>query len=304
MPHDGHSHAHSGAADLSLGRFAAGHTHDYTPADIQANARRTWIVIAVTLVMMVIEIVAGTVYGSMALTADGWHMGTHAGALLIAAIAYWAALKYRNDTRFTFGTGRISDLGGFVSAIALGAVGIGMAIECIARLFQPVAIEFGEAVLVAVIGLIVNIICAFLLASGNEGRDHNLKGAYLHVLADAVTSVCAIAALLLGWIFGWSWLDPAMGALGSLVILRWAVGLLRETGGALLDIAPKGVEERIRAALQTEVLDLHVWSIGQGLQAAAIVVLSHDSIEVLKERLLSIESLAHVTLENAHTHTH
>ncbi|MGP3699928.1 CDF family Co(II)/Ni(II) efflux transporter DmeF, partial [Rhodobacter sp. NSM] len=224
----------------------------------ERNERRTWIVIAITAAMMVIEITAGTIFGSMALVADGWHMSTHAGAMLIAALAYAYARKHARNPRFTFGTGKLGDLAGFASAVVLALIALLISWESLVRLYSPVAIDFSQAIAAAVAGLGVNLLCAWLLRDdhhhhghhhhgphhhdhdhdhdhdhrthGGSGQDNNLRAAYLHVLADALTSVLAIAALVLGGLYGWTWMDPAMGIVGGLVIARWSWGLIRDTG--------------------------------------------------------------------------
>ena len=204
------------------------------------SERSTHRVIALTLIMMVVEIGAGLAFGSMALLADGWHMGTHAVALGITALAYYFARRHADNPRFTFGTGKVGELGGFASAVVLAVVAIIMAAESVQRLISPHAIRFNEAIAVAVAGLIVNVISAFMLQDRHahdhehgrgHGRDHNIKAAYLHVLADALTSLLAIVALLAGKAFGWVWMDPLMGIVGAVIITRWAYGLLMDTGG-------------------------------------------------------------------------
>lgn len=251
--------------------LSTAHSHDFLGADHDRNARRTWIVIALTASMMVAEIVAGNIYGSMALVADGWHMSTHAAALLIAALAYLFARRHATDARFTFGTGRLGDLAGFASAIVLALIALLIGWESVLRLFAPVSISFPQAIAVAVIGLVVNLVSAWILhdnhqhhghghghdhdhhhhhhddaAHGHQrghvkGRDNNLRAAYLHVLADALTSVLAIIALVAGSQFGWAWMDPAMGIVGALVIARWSWGLIRDSGTVLVDYLPRSV---------------------------------------------------------------
>lgn len=230
---------------------ATGHDHFFLGSDHQRNERKVWLVIALTASMMLVEIVAGTLYGSMALVADGWHMSTHAGAMLIAVLAYRFARRHAGNPRFTFGTGKLGDLAGFASAVLLALVALLIGWESLVRLTQPIHIDFNQAIAVAVVGLGVNLVCAWLLKDdhahhhhhGHEhhhsndehhapgkGRDNNLRAAYLHVLADALTSVLAILALLLGRSYGWSWADPAMGVVGALVIARWSWGLIRDSG--------------------------------------------------------------------------
>lgn len=289
------------------------HDHDYLGDQHDHNERQTRFVIVLTAVMMVIEIAAGTVFGSMALLADGWHMASHASALSITAFAYWFARRHRHSAQYSFGTWKVSVLGGFTSAVVLGVVALLIASESIFRLIDPRAISFDQAIGVAIIGLVVNLASAWLLRDGHhhghdhphhEHHDHNLRAAYLHVLADALTSLTAIFALLCGKLFGWAWMDPAMGIVGSLVIGRWAYGLVRQTSAVLLDgdVAPSTLAA-LRAALVREsddlVADLHVWRVGPGRLAAIAVVVSHDpqTPEAYKARMQEAFELAHVTVE-------
>ncbi|MFS2177821.1 CDF family Co(II)/Ni(II) efflux transporter DmeF [Rhizobium pisi] len=315
------------------------HDHVFLGADHARNERRIWLVIALTAVMMVAEIAAGTVYGSMALVADGWHMSTHASALLISALAYLFARKQAHNPRFTFGTGKLGDLAGFASAIILALIALLMAWESVLRLANPVPIGFAQAIAVAVVGLAVNLASAWLLAGGgghahhqahgdhaHYGRDHsrghhhghhhhghdhhgkggdnNIRAAYLHVIADAFTSVLAIAALTLGSLYGWSWLDPIMGIVGGLIIANWSWSLMKSSGGVLLDVVPEGetLPGEIRNAIETEddrITDLHVWQVGPGHHAAivAIVTAKPRDAAFYKGRLLALEELSHVTVE-------
>ena len=216
------------------------HPHQFTSHDPRNEKNTTWVVI-LTVSMMALEISAGAIFGSLALLADGWHMGTHAAALGITLIAYIFARRLAQDRRYSFGTGKMGVLAGFSSAIVLLIVALLMAFEAVQRLITPHPIQYNEAILVAVVGLSVNLVSAFLLKdhdhhdheSHDHGHheDHNLKAAYLHVLADALTSVLAIIALLTGKVFGWNWMDSLMGIVGALVITRWSLGLMRETGG-------------------------------------------------------------------------
>lgn len=300
--------------------FAARHAHDFLGADHQRNARRVGGVMALTLAMMVGEILAGTWFGSMALLADGWHMATHAGAMLITVLAYRYAQRAAGEARHSFGAGKVGDLAGFASALILIGVALIMAWESVARLLAPTPIEYGEAIAVAALGLAVNLASAWLLRDDHahhhhghdhghshaghhhhDHHDHNLRAAYLHVLADALTSVLAIVALLLGQRYGWGWLDPVMGLVGAVVIVRWGRGLLHSTADVLLDAAPSGMTEAITQALGDDVgvLDLHVWQIGPG-QHAAIVALSAArpaSPAAYKARLTGVSGLAHVNVE-------
>ncbi|MFV0680027.1 CDF family Co(II)/Ni(II) efflux transporter DmeF [Ottowia sp.] len=298
---------------------APGHDHFFLGHDHQRNERKVWLVIALTASMMVVEIVAGTVYGSMALVADGWHMSTHAGAMLIAALAYRLARRHAGNPRFTFGTGKLGDLAGFASAVLLALVALLIGWESLVRLTQPVPIDFEQAIAVAVVGLAVNLLSAWLLkddhahhahhhhhAHGDSGhaRDNNLRAAYLHVLADALTSVLAIVALLLGRSYGWTWADPIMGVVGALVIAKWSWGLIRDTGSVLLDAAAEGEDVRaeIREAIAptgSEVTDLHVWQVGPGHFAAIVSLVAQDpkAPAHYKALLADIHELAHVTVE-------
>lgn len=304
---------------------ATGHDHFFLGSNHQRNERKVWLVIALTASMMLVEIVAGTLYGSMALVADGWHMSTHAGAMLIAVLAYRFARRHAGNPRFTFGTGKLGDLAGFASAIVLALVALLIGWESLVRLTQPIHIDFNQAIAVAVVGLGVNLVCAWLLKDdhahhhhhGHEhhhsndehhapgkGRDNNLRAAYLHVLADALTSVLAILALLLGRSYGWSWADPAMGVVGALVIARWSWGLIRDSGSVLLDAAAEGqdVRQEIREAMAptgSQVTDLHVWQVGPGHFAAIVSLMAREPREPAhyKALLAHIHELSHVTVE-------
>jgi len=305
--------------------FASEHGHCFLGRDHRRNERRVWLVIALTAGMMLAEIAAGTVYGSMALVADGWHMSTHAGAMLIAALAYRFARRHADDPRFTFGTGKLGDLAGFASAVVLALVALLIGWESLARLARPIRIDFDQAIAVAVVGLAVNLACAWLLKDDHahhghghhhhdhdhvhhhahgEARDNNLRAAYLHVLADALTSVLAIAALLLGRSRGWLWADPAMGVVGALVIVRWSWGLLRDSGSVLLDAAAEGqaVRQEIHEAMAptgSRVTDLHVWQVGPGHFAAIVALMAREPQEPAhyKALLAHIHELSHVTVE-------
>jgi len=315
------AHTHTPAPSSAEGNP---HAHVFLGADHRKNERRVWLVIALTVVTMVAEIVAGIVTGSMALLADGWHMFTHAGAMLITALAYGYARRHAHDARFTFGTGKLGDLAGFASALVLALVALLVGWESILRLTRPEAIAFNQAIFVAVIGLAVNLLSAWLLrddhghahhhehASEHEhehahdhGRDNNLRAAYLHVITDALTSVLAIVALLLGRNYGWVWADAAMGIIGALVIARWSWGLIRDTGRVLLDAVPesKAVCTAIRQALAptgVTLTDLHVWKIGPGHFAAIIALASAPKApQVYKAMLAHIKALSHVTLETS-----
>ncbi|CAN7624871.1 CDF family Co(II)/Ni(II) efflux transporter DmeF [Phyllobacterium sp. LjRoot231] len=308
MNHDHWMHPEAGA-----------HDHVFLGDNHARNERRTWFVIALTGTMMVAEIAAGTVFGSMALVADGWHMSTHAAAMLIAALAYLYARKNARNPRFTFGTGKFGDLAAFASAVVLALIALLIGWESFLRLANPVPISFPQAIAVAVIGLAVNLVCAWLLRDDHShhghhhdghdehhahGHDNNLRAAYLHVLADALTSVLAIAALLAGSVYGWLWLDPAMGIVGALVIARWSWGLVRDAGAVLLDYVPsdEDLPEEIRSAIEIEgdlITDLHVWQLGPGHHGAIVSLVSEHpkAPSSYREKLSHIHDLSHVTVE-------
>ncbi|MBM6595386.1 CDF family Co(II)/Ni(II) efflux transporter DmeF [Microvirga pudoricolor] len=309
------------------------HEHVFLGDNHERNERLTWFVIALTATMMVVEIVAGTLYGSMALVADGWHMSTHAAAMLISALAYFYARRHARNPRFTFGTGKLGDLAGFASAIILALIALLIGWESLLRLANPIPIDFTQAIAVAVIGLVVNLASAWLLKDDHHhhhghhghhdhghhhdhgthhghhhhhagGRDNNLRAAYLHVLADALTSLLAIAALLAGSAYGWLWLDPLMGIVGALVIARWSWGLIRDAGAVLLDVIPEGEDlpDEIREALEGDgdrITDLHVWQVGPGHHAAIISVATPapKTPSAYKDRLTHLHELSHVTVE-------
>lgn len=285
--------------------------HDFLGARHKANERRTLWVVALTAIMMVGEIVAGLAFNSMALLADGIHMATHAGALGVAAGAYMFARKYADDPRFSFGTGKVGDLAGFGSAVALGIFALGIAAESVSRFFENPSIAFTEAIVVAVLGLIVNIVSAVMLADhhghshgdhGHSHSDNNLRSAFVHVLADALTSVLAIAALVSGLLLGWVWLDPVMGLVGAAVISVWAVGLMRDTGRVLLDRTATDlavtVRNEVRAEPEAIIADLHVWRLGPGAHAVVLCVAGSRNAEDLRERLRALPGVAHLTVES------
>jgi cation diffusion facilitator family transporter len=301
------------------------HDHVFLGDKHEENARRTWFVVALTLVMMVGEIAAGSLFGSMALLADGWHMGTHAAALGIAGGAYLFARRQSGNARFSFGTGKFGDLAAFSSALILGMIAIQIAYESVLRLISPVPIVYGEAIAVACLGLAVNLVSAWLLRGQHDHhhghahadhhdhdhdhhhdhhhRDNNLRAAYIHVLADAATSLLAIAALVIAMFSGWSWTDPAVGIVGSVVIASWAYTLIRDAGSVLLDVSfDKNMERAIRARLEEgddRVTDLHVWQLGPGHCAAVISLVSDAPLQpaIYKERLGDLRGLSHVTVE-------
>jgi cation diffusion facilitator family transporter len=288
------------------------HDHAFGTQARTRGERRTLWVVAITLVMMAVEVAAGVAFGSMALLADGWHMGTHAAALGVAVFAYVYARRHADDPRYSFGTGKVGALGGFASATGLAVVSLLIFGESAQRLASPVTIRFDEAIAVACVGLLVNVVCALLLrddhhhehAGGDHAHhDHNLRGAYLHVLADALTSLLAIAALSTGKLLGWTWMDPVMGLVGALVIARWSYGLLRETSRVLLDaeLSPAR-RETIREAIESEegsrVADLHVWRVGPRHLAAIVSVVAHAPNEPDHyKRLVASPDLVHVTVE-------
>lgn len=311
------------ATHFDLDRFA--HDHDFLGASHDENARRTLWVVLLTALMMVGEIVAGYLTGSMALLADGFHMATHAGALSVAAIAYRYARRNTRNPAFSFGTGKVGDLAGFASALVLALIALGIGVESFLRLFRPITVAFGEASVIAVIGLAVNIVSALLLSGhhhhdhhghhehshhGHSGHGHhghgdnNLRSAYVHVLADALTSVLAIAALLAGRYLGWIWLDPVMGIVGGVVIARWAWTLMKETAFVLLDRTDTHVAEEVREVVEgpgdARITDLHVWRIGPEAHAAIIGVTAHDTAvdtAELRRRLTPVHELRHLTIE-------
>ena len=308
------------------------HDHQFFSPNKSGETRTQWVLL-LTLITMVVEIIAGMVFGSMALLADGWHMGTHAAAFGITLYTYAYARKNSNNDRFSFGTGKVGILGGFASAIALAMVALMMAIESIMRLVEPNEIKFDEAIFVAVIGLIVNIVSAFILKDHHHDHHHghshshddhqadhhhdsehatephkhhdvNLKAAYFHVLADALTSLLAIGALILGKYLGWASLDSIMGVVGAIIIIRWAFSLLKETSTILLDhnsdtALEMSIKHKIESDSDAEVVDLHVWAVSTG-QFAAIISLvteSPKSPDYYKALLLPSSALVHISVE-------
>ena len=289
--------------------------HDFRHGHESAAEKRLRWVIAITIVTMVAELIGGYAYGSMALVADGWHMGSHAAALSISVLGYVAARRFAGHVHFTFGTGKIGPLAAYSSALLLGAVAALMAFQSVERLISPVRVGFDEALIIAALGLLVNLVCAWILRGGhdhdhgashtrhNPHHDHNFAAAYLHVLADAMTSVLAIAALLGGKYFGWIALDAVMGLVGAIVIGHWSLGLLRRSGRALLDAEDTGpLTERVRSLLEQDerrVADLHVWRVGLDAYACIATVVTHRPIsaEALKVRVAQIPEIRHVTIE-------
>jgi len=295
------------------------HSHDFV-LDSSSAERRTRIVIVITATMMVIEITAGVAFNSMALLVDGWHMATHVTAFLITALAYYFSRRHAANPLHSFGTAKIGVLGGFASAVVLAVIALLMAGESVHRFFMPLSIHFNEAIGIAVLGLAVNLVCALVLTHAHDHahpHDHgdrhhhddlNLRAAYLHVLADAFTSVTAISALLAGKFFAWTWLDPAVGILGSGVVMSWAYTLIRDTGDILLDRTPASSDlpEEIRRAIESDgdsiVTDLHVWQVGVGKFAAIVSIVAHEprTSDQYRERLRGHEELVHVTIETQH----
>ena len=336
------------------------HDHAFLGDAHEANERRTMLVVLLTAAMMVVEIVGGALFGSMALVADGWHMSTHAAALGIAALAYRYARLHRHDRRFSFGTGKLGELAAFASAIILAMIALYIGVESASRLLAPVPIAFGEAIPIAIFGLGVNLASAWLLHGGEGGHSHhhaggghhhhhgeerhdhhgpehhrhdsahaghdhddhavthhkaaahdnaaahgdtNVRAAYVHVMADALTSVLAIVALTAGRLFGWSFLDPLMGLFGTVVIALWAISLIRSAGATLLDIVPSaGLADTIRARIEEgddRLADLHLWRLGPGHSGVILAVVSDrpQAPDVYKRRLAGIEGLSHVTVE-------
>ncbi|OJW48296.1 MAG: cation transporter [Thiobacillus sp. 65-1059] len=304
------------------------HDHVFDTGN-DAAERSTRVVMWITAVMMVVEIAAGWWYNSMALLADGWHMSSHAVAIGLSAMAYATARRYAKDPRFAFGTWKIEILGGFASAIFLLGVAVMMVVGSVERIVSPQPIQYQEAIVIAILGLAVNVVCALILGKahhhdhghthGHEhGHDHhehhhdlNLKSAYLHVIADAATSVLAIVALFGGWMYGWSWLDPVMGIVGAVLVAAWAEGLIADTGKVLLDREmDHPVVDEIREVVETgedagdtRIADLHVWRVGKQVYSCAITVVTHDlalTPDVVRERLSVHEEIVHSTIEIHH----
>ncbi|OED13060.1 CDF family Co(II)/Ni(II) efflux transporter DmeF [Burkholderia sp. A2] len=316
-------------------RTSAGgaHRHAFLGAAHARNERKTWMVIGLCTAMMIAEIVGGTLFGSLALVADGLHMSTHAGAMLIAALAYTYARRHADDPRFVFGTGKLGDLAGFTSAIVLAMIAVLIGYEAIARLLAPVPIHFDEAIPIAVLGLAVNLASVSLLSGDHHHghghhhhahdhdhdhgdthhdhgshsaahRDHNIRSAYVHVIADAAVSVLAIVGLLLARAFGWVWMDPLAGIVGALVIANWAYGLMRDTGGILLDVnVDRKLTDNVRRAIEAlgdKVNDLHVWRVGPGHMSAIVSVESGDAARDARfyhALLARFDGVSHVTVE-------
>jgi cation diffusion facilitator family transporter len=313
------------------------HNHTFLGEHHSKHERRTWSVVTLTAFMMVAEIIGGTLFGSMALVADGWHMATHVAALAIAGLAYLFARRHAQDVRFSLGTGKFGELAAFSSAIILGMIALGVAFESAIRLAHPVAIHFREAIPIAVLGLCVNLVSAWLLRDehghahdhdhGHERDDHdghddaghahnhgdhahavrhhdiNLRAAYVHVLADALISILAIVGLSTAWAFSWNFMDPLVGLAGATVIASWSFGLLRAAGRVLLDVVPDpDLQKHIRGLMELDgdqVCDLHVWQVGPGHLAVMVSVVSAapQAPAVYKQRLAGLAGLSHVTVE-------
>ena len=298
------------------------HAHVFLGARHDRHERRTLIVVAITAAMMVAEIVGGPMFGSMALVADGWHMSTHAGALGIAAFAYRFARRHTHDPRFSFGTGKLGELAAFASAVIMALIAGLIGYEAAMRLIAPVAIDFKEAIWLAALGLGVNLVSAWLLFDRDDphahdghhhghdadhhhvdGRDNNMRAAYVHVLADALTSLLAIVALTCGLLFGWVWMDPLMALVGVAVILSWSFGLIRSAGAVLLDMVPdRDLAGTIRKRIEVDgdrVSDLHLWRLGPGHTGVIAAVVSDrpQPPSVYKRRLDGLAGLSHVTVE-------
>jgi len=316
------------------------HSHIFLGGNHERAERRTWAVIWLCTAMMVAEIVGGALFGSLALIADGVHMSTHAGALLLAAAAYTLARRHASNPNFTFGTGKFGDLAGFSSAIILGMIALGVGYEALERFLHPVAIRFDEAIPIAVLGLAVNIASAWLLAgghhhghghahdhhhththarspdhhhhdhghapAGHHHRDNNMRAAFVHVLADAAISVLVIAGLLLARAFGWLWMDPLAGLIGACVIANWAYALMRDTAGVLLDRTPDvAIRDGVRARIESDgdrLIDLHLWRLGPGHLGAIVSVVTAKprGPDYYRAQLRQFPDLSHVTVEVAH----
>jgi cation diffusion facilitator family transporter len=321
------------SADDAAGGF--GHSHVFLGAGHARNERRTWGVIALCSAMMAAEIVGGIMFGSIALVADGLHMSTHAGALLLTALAYRYARRHADDARFTFGTGKLGDLAGFTSAVVLVMIAMLIGYEAVMRLIEPVPVRFDEAIAIAALGLGVNVASAFMLGGGahdhghghhhdddhghhhhahdhdhphhhhgaHTHRDHNLRAALVHVMADAAVSVLVIVGLLLGRFLGWVWMDPLAGLLGAIVIASWSYALIRDTGSVLLDMTPDpSMAENIRMAIERDgdrLCDLHLWRLGPGHIGVIVSIATAmpRAPTFYRERLAPFRSLSHVTVE-------
>ena len=296
-------------------------THDHAfDSNSEVAERSTRLVMWITVVTMFVEILAGWAFNSMSLLADGWHMSSHALAIGLSAMAYAAARTYANDPRFAFGTWKIEILAGFASALFLLGVALTMVIGSLERLISPQAIQFEEAIIVGVLGLAVNLVCAYILGHAHHQHDHahdhphpahehhhdlNLKSAYFHVVADAFTSVLAIVALVGGWLYGWAWLDPVMGIVGAVLVALWAKSLILETAKVLLDRemdhpVVQEIREAVETNPQTRVTDLHVWRVGKQVFSCALTVVTQEpelTPDMVRQRLSVHEEVVHSTIE-------
>lgn len=295
------------------------HDHTFDQDQRRPGESRTLIVIAITSIMMLVELFAGVRFGSMALLADGLHMASHALALSITAFAYFYARRNARNRIYSFGTGKVNALGGFTGAILLAIFAVFMGFESVLRIINPVEIVFNQAIFVAVLGLVVNGASVFILGGGHghhhhhgeeqghahhHDHDHNLRSAYLHVMADALTSILAILALLAAKYFGLVWMDPVMGIVGAILVARWSYGLLGSTSAVLLDRqAPKSLSEKVRELIEgdndTRVVDLHIWSIGPEIYSAQIALVAHQPMAAAQYKALIPESLGlvHIAIE-------
>ena len=324
---------------MSTPRPAANHSHVFLGEGHASAERRTWAVIWLCGTMMVIEIGGGLIFGSLALVADGLHMSTHAGALLLAALAYSYARRHADDPRFSFGTGKLGDLAGFSSAVILAMISLLIAYEAIERILSPVPIHFREAIPIAALGLVVNVASAWLLSGGHEHghghghhhghdhhhapvassgaktdnnasiahRDNNMRAAIVHVIADAAVSVLVIVGLLLARTFGWLWMDPVAGLIGAAVIASWSWRLIQDTGSILLDMTPdRSLEQRIRGTIENggdELDDLHLWRLGPG-HLGAIVALKTSTTqepEDYQQKIACLGAISHITVQVCRT---
>ncbi len=318
--------------DFGRDDFPELHNHCFLGAGHEKNERKTWAVIVLCSTMMLVEIVGGHFFGSLALVADGLHMSTHAGAMLIAALAYTYARRHAGDPRFVFGTGKLGDLAGFTSAIVLAIIAVLIAFKAITRFMAPVAIRFTEAIPIAAVGLAVNIASAWLLsghdhdhghshdhdhvhhrdhAHGHDAhapgvaaqRDNNIRSAYVHVIADTGVALLAIIGLVLARAFGWVWMDPLAGMIGAAVILSWSYRLLRDTGGILLDMNPDhAMTDRLRETIEQEgdrLVDFHLWRLGPGHLCAVVSIVTSGGRDPVfyRSKLSGFKTLSHVTVE-------
>ncbi len=287
------------------------HGHQFLGTGHEQAEARAKLVTLLTALFMVVEIATGLAFGSMALLADGVHMATHVGALGLAAAAYWLARRHAADARFSFGSGKFGDLAAFASAIILGLLSLGVAIESVRRFVEPVSVHYAEALFVAVIGLAVNVASAALLR-GSHGhdeqdrhQDHNLRAAYIHVLADAATSVLAIIALASGLIFGTAWADPLVGIVGAVVIGSWAYGLVRDSALVLLDAEDdpnlaNEIKALVEREAQAQVSDLHLWRLGPGHHGLIVSLIGGGTTDNERIKRVLVErypSLSHITVE-------